>query len=107
MLIGRIVGPLAKPRVLGNDEPLRWNSPTVEGLVVQDERNLATERDRLYVMIDRFALAGPDSCTDHPHSFFGRLTSQKWAILMYKHLDHHQLQFGVWHPASGAPLPDG
>jgi hypothetical protein len=25
MLIGRIVGPLVKPRVLGNDEPLRRN----------------------------------------------------------------------------------
>jgi hypothetical protein len=95
MLIGRIVGPFVKPKVVGNDEPMRRNSPTVKGLVIQDERNLATERDRFYLMIDRFVLAGPGGCTDHPHSFFGRLTSQEWAILMYKHLDHHLRQFGV------------
>jgi hypothetical protein len=34
-------------------------------------------------------------CTPHLHSFFGRLTAQAWAILMYKHLDHHLRQFGV------------
>jgi len=95
MLIGRMVGHLLKPRVLGNDEPMRQNSPTVKGLAVQDERSLAAERDRLYVLIDRFALATPDGCTTHPHSFFGRLTSQEWAILMYKHLDRHLRQFGV------------
>ena len=95
MLMGRIIGPLVKPMVFRNDEPLRRNSPTAEGLAIQDERNLATERERLYVMIDRFALAGPEGCTGHPHSFFGRLTPQQWAILMYKHLDHHLRQFGV------------
>jgi hypothetical protein len=95
LLIGRIIGPFVKPKVVGNDEPLRRNSPTVEGLVVQDERNLATERERLSVMIDRFVSAGPNGCTDHPHSFFGRLTPQEWAILTYKHLDHHLRQFGV------------
>jgi hypothetical protein len=95
MLLGRMVGLLLKPRVLGNDEPFRPNSPTVKGLAVQDERSLATKRNRLYVLIDRFALANPDGCSAHPHSFFGRLTSQEWAILMYKHLDHHLRQFGV------------
>jgi hypothetical protein len=95
MLLGRMVGLLLKPKVFGNDEPFRRNSPTVKGLAVQDERSLATERDRLYVLIDRFASAGPDGCTAQPHSFFGRLTSQEWAILMYKHLDHHLRQFGV------------
>jgi LPS sulfotransferase NodH len=67
----------------------------VEGLVVRDDRNLAQERDLLYALIDRFVAAGPDGCTGHPHSFFGRLTPQQWAQLMYKHLDHHLRQFGV------------
>jgi hypothetical protein len=80
---------------MGNDEPLRRNSPTVQGLVVNDDRNLETERERLYVMIDRFAAAGPRGCTTHPHSFFGRLTPEEWATLMYKHVDHHLRQFGV------------
>ncbi len=46
-------------------------------------------------LIDRFATAGREGCTSHPHSFFGRLTPDEWAILMYKHLDHHLRQFGV------------
>ena len=95
MLLGRILGRMLKPKVLGNDEPMRRNSPTVKGLVVQDERDLGKEQERLRGLIDRFAAGGPTGCTKHPHSFFGRLTPEEWAILMYKHLDHHLRQFGV------------
>ena len=42
------MGPIIKPKVFRNDEPLRRNTPTVEGLVIQDERDLAKERARLY-----------------------------------------------------------
>ena len=95
MLMGRIVGRLVKPMVLRDDEPMRRNSPTAKDLVVQDDRDLETERERLCGLIDRFAAAGPEGCTRHPHSFFGRLTPEEWATLMYKHLDHHLRQFGV------------
>jgi Protein of unknown function (DUF1569) len=95
VLMGRIMGWIIKPMALGNDDPMRRNSPTVKGLVVQDERDLGTERERLLALIDRFAAAGPAGCTKHPHSFFGRLAPDQWAILMYKHLDHHLRQFGV------------
>jgi Protein of unknown function (DUF1569) len=94
-LLGRIIGGLVKPMALGTDEPMRRNTPTVKDLVVRDERDLEMERKRLSALIDRFAAAGPGGCTTHPHSFFGRLTPQEWAILMYKHLDHHLRQFGV------------
>jgi hypothetical protein len=95
LLLGRIIGRMVKPMALGNDDPMRRNSPTVKGLVVQDERDLGTERERLRGLIDRFAAGGPKGCTTHPHSFFGRLTPEEWATLMYKHLDHHLRQFGV------------
>jgi hypothetical protein len=95
MLLGRIIGRIVKPMALGNDEPMRRNSGTMKDLVVQDERDLEMERQRLCGLIDRFAAAGPVGCTTHPHSFFGPLTPQEWATLMYKHLDHHLRQFGV------------
>jgi hypothetical protein len=95
MLIGRIMGRIVKPMVFRNDEPMRRNSPTAKDLVVQDERDLRTEQERLCGLIDRFAAVGPEGCTRHPHSFFGRLTPEEWATLMYKHLDHHLRQFGV------------
>ena len=95
MFVGRIIGWMVKPMVLRNEEPMRRNSPTAKSLVVGDERDLRTEQGRLSGLIDRFAAAGPEGCTKHPHSFFGRLTPEEWATLMYKHLDHHLRQFGV------------
>ncbi len=95
MLLGRIVGAMVKPMVLGNDEPMRRNSPTAKDLLVMDARDLETERERLCGLIDRFVAAGPPGCTAHPHTFFGRLTPEQWAALTYKHLDHHLRQFGV------------
>jgi hypothetical protein len=93
--VGRIIGRMIKPKVLGNDEPFRRNAPTVDELIIQDDRDLGKERERLSGLIDRFAVDGPTKCTSHPHSFFGRLTPDEWAILMYKHLDHHLRQFQV------------
>jgi hypothetical protein len=95
MLIGRVIGWAVKPLALGDDAPMRRNSPTVPELVVADARDLDVERARLLALLDRVAAAGPAGCTTHPHSFFGRLTPQEWAVLMYKHLDHHLRQFGV------------
>ena len=95
MFVGRIIGRMIKRRAIHNDEPMRKNSPTSPDLVVQDQRDLETERARLCGLIDRFVAAGPKGCTKHPHAFFGRLTPEEWAALMYKHLDHHLRQFGA------------
>jgi hypothetical protein len=95
MFIGRLLGRFVKPLALGDDKPLRRNSPTSPTLVIADQRDLDIERERLCKLIDRFTAAGPAGCTKHPHSFFGKLTPEEWAILSYKHLDHHLRQFGV------------
>ncbi len=95
LLLGRLIGRVIKRLVLGDDTPMRRNSPTVQALKVRDERDLDRERERLCGLLDRFTAAGPAGCTTHPHSFFGRLTPDEWAVLMYKHLDHHLRQFGA------------
>ncbi|MEO8869912.1 MAG: DUF1569 domain-containing protein [Granulicella sp.] len=95
VMIGRILGPIIKPLALKDDAPMRKNSPTVEGMVILDEPDLEVERERLLGLIDRFAARGSAGCTSHPHAFFGRLTGDQWAILMYKHMDHHLRQFGA------------
>jgi hypothetical protein len=93
-LLGRVFGRFAKARLL-NDEPIPPNMPTDKNFVVKDARDLDVERKRLLVLIDRFGARGPTGCTNHPHSFLGRMTPLEWATLMYKHLDHHLRQFGV------------
>ena len=95
LLIGRVFGPVVKRLALKDDAPMRRNSPTVPQMVVADTREVGHERERLCTLIDRFVAAGPAGCTSNPHSFFGRMTPQEWAILMYKHLDHHLRQFGA------------
>ncbi len=90
-----ILGFLIKPLVFKNDEPLRRNAPTTQALVMTGELDIETERAQLGALIDRFVKAAPADITSLPHSFFGKLTQAEWAILMYKHLDHHLRQFGV------------
>jgi hypothetical protein len=93
--IGRILGPIVKPKILGDDQPMRRNSPTMKELIVLDEPDFAAEQARLIGLLDQFFTAGPRGCTSHPHAFFGLMTPNEWAILMYKHVDHHLRQFGV------------
>ncbi len=95
VLIGRALGPVVKRFALGNDEPMRRNSPTAPDLVISDERDFERERARLVVLVDRFASGAAAECTTHPHPFFGRITPAEWAELMYKHVDHHLRQFGA------------
>jgi hypothetical protein len=95
ILMGRLLGPLAKRSVITKGEPIRRNAMTEKSCVVADERDFAAESWRLLEAIDRFAAGGPAICTKHPHFFFGRLTPVEWSTLMYQHLDHHLRQFGV------------
>ena len=95
ILIGRLLGPLAKKSLIVNGTPMRRNSMTEKSCLVTDERDLLVERQGLRESIDRFATGGPGVCTKHPHFFFGPLTPVEWAVLMYQHLDHHLRQFGV------------
>jgi len=95
VLIGRLIGGFVKPLALGDDKPMKRNSPTAREFIITDARDLDTERVRLLALVDKFAAAGPAGCTTTPHAFFGPMTPDEWAILMYKHLDHHLRQFGA------------
>ncbi len=94
-LLGSLIGRLMKPLVFGNDDGFRHNSPTVEELVVSGEPDLEAEKRRVVTLIDRFVSGGPEACSTHPHPFFGPLKPMEWAVLMYKHLDHHLRQFNL------------
>jgi hypothetical protein len=90
------IGRMIKPMVFRDDKPFRRNSPSSPELFVADSSacDFTSERSRLIAAIEDFASRGPEVCRS-PHPFFGPLKPQEWAILMYKHLDHHLRQFGV------------
>jgi hypothetical protein len=92
-----ILGRLIKPLVLGDDKPMRRNSPSAPELFQADvaQGGFEGERAQLIAAVDSFASQGAACCSQHPHPFFGPLKPQQWAILMYKHVDHHLRQFGV------------
>jgi hypothetical protein len=92
-----LLGPLIKPLVFRDDKPMRRNSPSSPELFSADPRQceLQRERSRLIAAIESFSSQGAACCTGYPHPFFGTLKPEQWAILMYKHVDHHLRQFGV------------
>ncbi|HUB28653.1 MAG TPA: DUF1569 domain-containing protein [Terracidiphilus sp.] len=92
-----VIGLLIKPLVLKGDAPIRRNSPSAPELFPANPAFCDFERERaqLITAIDRFATQGANCCSHHPHPFFGKLKPQQWAILMYKHIDHHLRQFGA------------
>jgi hypothetical protein len=93
-MIGRVLAPLVKKSVLG-EKPMRRNAPTSPSLRIADDRNFAAEHARLVALVDRFCSRGSSAVDGVVHEFFGRLTSDEWGRLMYKHLDHHLRQFGA------------
>ena len=93
----KFIGRLIKPLVFRDDKPMRRNSPSSPELFSAKTTQVGfeSERSRLLNAIESFVGQGPAGCTRNPHPFFGPLEPQQWAILMYKHLDHHLRQFAA------------
>ncbi len=93
--IGRLFGKLIKLKFL-DKKPMIKNSRTEDSYVTSDEKfDFETERSKALNLVRTFYENGPEKCTTHPHSYFGKLTPDEWAILKWKHYDHHLRQFGV------------
>jgi hypothetical protein len=94
MIIGLLLGWAFKKK-LYNDEPWKRNLPTAPNFIIKDERDFEKEKLELVTMIGQFYNGGPEKVGSFPHPMFGTFTSEQWGKAMYKHLDHHLMQFGV------------
>jgi len=94
LLIGKIFGPFVRKGLLG-EKPFSRNSPTDPTFVVTDARDFAAEKDRLTRLVQNFCARGPEEAGKNVHSFLGRMSGDEWGRLMYKHIDHHLIQFGA------------
>ena len=92
-LIGVLFGGIAKKK-LTSPEPFGKNLPTDKNFKITGQPDFEKEKNKLIDYVQRFAKTGPAGITKNPHPFFGKLTSEEWDTLMYKHLDHHLRQFG-------------
>ena len=93
-LMGVLFGGIAK-RMIISGEPFKKNSPTAREFVVTGKRNFEEEKKSLIALVHRFSDLGPTALTKEPHPFFGKMNSNEWDLLMWKHLDHHLRQFGA------------
>jgi hypothetical protein len=92
--MGRFLGPLIKPSVMG-PKPLSKGTPTDVSHIFPSDINFAESQSKAIAAVKKFREDGPAKAASHAHPFFGKLTPQEWAILQWKHLDHHLRQFGV------------
>ena len=83
-----------KPVVV-NEKPYKRNSRTAPEFLVTDDKNFATEKNRLINYLQKTQQMGRKHFEGKDSNSFGPLTAQEWNNMFYKHLDHHLTQFGV------------
>jgi hypothetical protein len=78
-----------------NAKPYQKNLPTGPTFVRTGYHDIHEERIRLISYIERVSQLGPEKLADTPSLSLGKLSSEEWSNMLYKHLDHHLRQFGV------------
>jgi hypothetical protein len=78
-----------------NEQPYRKNLPTGPTFIRTGTYEVSEERQRLIVYLKAIEVLGPGRLSEIPSLSLGRLSSEEWSNMFYKHLDHHLRQFGV------------
>lgn len=94
ILPGKLFSRFFRKEYLGPD-PFKRNRPTGPWLIVRDEPDFESTRDRLYKLITKLYHSGESATDGDVHPFFGPLTGKQWGETQYKHVDHHLRQFGI------------
>ena len=92
-LMGLLFGKIAFKQLISN-KPWRRGLPTAREFKITGSRDFEEEKNKLLNSVNRFSAEGY-TITSFVHPFFGKLSSQEYALFNYKHLDHHLQQFGV------------
>lgn len=94
MFIGRLLGWIFKNKMY-DDTPWKQNLPTAPQFIIKDNRDFEKEKRELLSLINKFHVSNPAVIEKIVHPMFGKFTGEQWGKNMYKHLDHHLMQFGV------------
>lgn len=90
----RLMGKLLKKSYFG-DRPFPKNSSTDKDYIIKGNPDFELEKAKLIQGIKAFSEGGPEKCNKNDHAFFGPLQPIEWAVMQWKHLDHHLRQFGA------------
>ena len=91
-LLMRFLGRVMKNKVFNSD--FKKNSPTAKEFIFTEKYDFDASKNELVKNFSRFA-EGHQSIKLTNHPFWGKMTSEDWDKLMWKHMDHHLKQFGV------------
>lgn len=83
-----------KNKVVGL-KPFPRNSRTAPYFIIEGDRDFDKEKERLIDYVYKTQVLGIDHLLDRETKSFGKLTTDQWSNLFYKHLDHHLTQFNV------------
>ncbi|KPM49647.1 DUF1569 domain-containing protein [Jiulongibacter sediminis] len=76
-------------------KPYAKNSRTAPAFLITDLRDFETEKVRLIAYLKKTQELGESHFDGRESLSFGKLSSNQWNAMFYKHLDHHLTQFGV------------
>ena len=85
---------IVKPLVV-SEKPFPKNGKTAPQFLVTDDKNFDEEKSRLIENVKKVQKLGSDYFDGKKSITLGKLKSQEWNNMFYKHLDHHLTQFGV------------
>ena len=83
-----------KHSVVG-EKTYKHGLPTASQFLIKEEKDFEYEKKRLINYIQKTEELGKEHFNNKESLSFGKLTSQEWNNMFYKHLDHHLTQFGV------------
>lgn len=88
----KFLGKVMKNKIFNSE--FKKNSPTAKEFIFLEKYDFENSKNELIKNFSRFA-EGEKSIILTIHPFWGKLTSEDWNKLMWKHMNHHLEQFGV------------
>jgi len=82
-------------KIVVTEAPYKPNSPTAPTFLIVDERVFEIEKNRLIQYISKTQQLGASFFDNKASLSFGKLSTNQWNNMLYKHLNHHLSQFGV------------
>lgn len=75
--------------------PYKHNGKTAPEFIIKEERNFDLEKEKLINNIIKTQELGEKHFDGLENISFGKMSSDQWNTMFYKHLNHHLSQFGV------------
>ncbi|MEZ4853349.1 DUF1569 domain-containing protein [Flavobacterium sp.] len=88
-----LLGKMLKNKIINGTE-YKKNSPTAPDFVFTETYNFEQTKQELLEKVAEFQ-KGTQVVKLDKHPFFGKMSTEDWDKLQWKHLNHHLQQFGV------------